>query len=532
MNVLPEDAFNGIDAETGQYLPSPFDPESRGTLYDGSLHPAAKREYRWVQERGERYPSRLPVDGVDPQKLSSSGWGVIFAPGLENRQEIERQLAPLLALRQEQAGDLYRSYEFEAGWTKYDFLYTHNGTIAGPVVPRKMPYYLLIVGDPRSIPFRFQYELDVEYAVGRIHFDDLEDYGRYASHVAAAERGEVARRPSRSTAFFGVERENDPATTLMSRGLIRPLMERLSEPDQETNPNPWDQIPLLADDAMKENLIALLHSQSIPGLLFTASHGATFQTPAMQNRYQGALVCQDWPGPSAEKRTVDRKHYFSADDVRDDANLQGLVALIYACYSAGTPQLSNFDHPVFAPTRELAPEPFVSALAKKLLRQGALAVAGHVERSWNSFFSWKTDGDQVQVVDSTLRRLLQGHRVGYAMEFVNHRHAELAVELNDRWGDREQLVKYSQKQFKRLWRATNDTRNFVIIGDPAVYIATEPTAARRDKSAFCDQSVGPCRSIEHDHLEEILKGLRTREPVSPSVSPAGAVRALRQRMEE
>ena len=49
------------------------------------------------------------------------------------------------------------------------------------VDPRRVPYYLLIVGESDSIPYRFQNQMDVQYAVWHIHFNALEYYANYSS---------------------------------------------------------------------------------------------------------------------------------------------------------------------------------------------------------------------------------------------------------------------------------------------------------------------------------------------------------------
>jgi hypothetical protein len=491
--------LNGVNGRTGESLNL-----TRSQLYDlariESPDPVHRRELEERRERDQTFPLGYKY-GVDPESLSSAGWGVIFAEQDTSQvQKLKEALKPLLDHRHSQAGDRYKEFDgqlgvaqhgdcYRGGDSKQGFLQRH-GKGTGVADPDKVPYYLLIVGSPETIPYDFQYQLDVQYAVGRLYFEQsaaadgpFDCYGRYAKGVVEAETGNIQR--AQKIALFGVQNPDDRPTFLSRTRLVEPLAERLKLPGWEV-----DAVPAtLANKAYLSNLVG---GNATPALLFTASHGMVFpKDDPLQMPHQGALLCGDWPGPLAwlcqGSKEIPHDYYLAGEDIPNTADLAGVIAFHFACFGAGTPHLNEYPHLAPLSPEAIASRSFVASLPQRLLghpKGAALAVIGHVERAWGwSFaYNWQGTGDQLESFESAMKTLMDGLPVGLAMESFGSRYAELSTELSEVNKKIDRGYQPDVEDLAARWTASNDARSYVIMGDPATRLPLRRTDKKGELS--------------------------------------------------
>lgn len=424
--------------------------------------------------------------GVDPNNLSEAGWGLIMPyasdPAAQQQNAAARDgLRELLAYRHEQAGDRYKEYVdaegYRPGESKSQFL-ARNGLGIGPVPPEVMPYYLLIAGDPSTIPYRFQEQLEVQFAVGRIHFDTPEQYANYGRAVVAAESN-PSRAPRRA-AFFAPTSPDDRHSEATARAFTLPLSAAVAA----TKPD-WQIITPTGAEATRERLSGLLQADA-PAFVYAAGHGMVFdESDPRKLAHQGALLCADWPGPQQWHAPIPPHFYFSADDVTGTSSP---ILMLLASYSNGTPG-SDWVRQRAQPSRGTpATSPaFVARMPQRLLGQGAgLAVIGLNDRRYSGSVAPQADLDRRRIDSHTqvIRRLLDGAPMGLALQTFGERYAELATQLS---------TEIEEVRFGRvpdapaladLWADVNDMRSVSIFGDPAARLPTQVSRGKNMAQSY------------------------------------------------
>lgn len=511
---------NGIDGTTGQYLLR-IDAATASRMAGHDPDPKELKLAQGAKVKSATTDHFGVVGDVNSMSIRQSRWAVVVSANED--AGVLKAIWPLIERRMEQMELKKRDFDFRAGENCTQWLGRHtdgmaktmaknwgevppvllhrpgesvnkflsrHGVSNGPVDPRRgVPYYLMLLsrpgplkeGDTTFVGLNFQYELDIFFAVGRLSFTDakgqydLAAYSKYAERVAAFERvNDAASRVSKEVVYFGTKHKLDRSTIRSADELIAPLARWHQGAGNTPAIGGYGHKLYLEGDATRANFEKILKGGDTgkpPALLFTASHGLGLPMGNDQLvMHQGALVTQDWTGLG----TIKRDHWFAGEDL-GDVNLEGTMAVLFACYGAGCPQFDEFVFDESEGRAQVAPFPFIAQLPQKLLQSGCLAVLGHVERAWtHSFTGGEAAKAQTQPFEDIITRLMQGHPVGDALDQFNviqgQRAARLADELEDlKFGKILDPVELSQ-----LWVSRNDARNYALLGDPAVKVPLPP----------------------------------------------------------
>jgi hypothetical protein len=453
----------GVIVETGETHP----PVTEAVL--DIISPEAKAILTHARERKKL---AIVATVTDPMDLSKSGWGVLFASDAD--PEVARQLQPLLEWRRGQVNNdqLFKVFEksagVRAGQSAQGWVAAKGVTLNAPVDPENgVPYYLLIVGSPARIPFEFQHLLDSQWSVGRLHFDNIDDYRAYATHVVEYERGAAAAR-QRLLALWMTKNKGDAATARVAGTLGPDFLGEAPKMHPIGRAQRFRIASYIGDDATKAKIGEVFRG-AIPGgppaLIFTASHGAEFAAAdaEVQRRRQGALITQEW----MRGQPVRPEQYFSADDLTPGAAVHGAIVFIFACFGAGCPAVDSYLRAPDGSALRLAPEPFIARLPQALLSRGALAVVAHVDRAFSYSFHDVLGTAHTQLLRDPLDRIMLGQRVGAAVEALNSSWGTLAAELGLLLATAPRSAAATSAAVN-LAIAREDSRNYVVLGDPAV----------------------------------------------------------------
>jgi hypothetical protein len=464
----------GVIAETGE-THEPWDPG------DGSgLKKPLPIEKARAKKPDEEKVLAVHADVTDPKDLKQTGWGVLFASDVD--PAIKAALQPLLDLRSSQVNNdaLFKIFEGPEGVKPKQpvaaWAASRGVALDAPVDPTSgVPFYLMIVGSLDRIPYEFQAQLDLQWAVGRLHFDKLEDYASYAQKVCEYETGKAPAQTKRA-ALWMPRNPLDMATPLLAGTMATNFLGQAEGSKPLGSAQGFKLTSFVGEgQATKQRLGGIFRGSidgGTPSLIFTGSHGAEWpmSDPEKQQALQGALVTQEW----TRGQPLEPDNYFAATDLPDDTKVHGTMVFLFACFGSGCPAQDSYYRASDGSPRALAPAPLVAKLPQALLSRGALAVIGHVDRAFSYAFENGQGTPQPQVLRDPLTYLMQGKPVGMATDPLNLLWSTLAARMGILLGSSSGgTVSAPSPALANMVIARDDARNYMILGDPAVRLRTE-----------------------------------------------------------
>lgn len=441
-------------------------------------------------------PDRLWSESVGANELPSQRWGVI-APVGDVGDALLDSLAPLISRRSEQQGApamVFRvpsdlSPDQAARWKKRYLRPEQDGD-------REVPRYLLLLGDLDQVPASLQTVLASDGFIGRLAFDQKDDYRAYAEKVLRWEEWPASAREG--DAVLHTIHDGTPAIVSGYQSIMAPGLKLLRQRRSLGEVQARDLRLAGGPQPSIDELWAAAESDR-PRVLVTMAHGegaplAGWRSAALQRRYQGAV-------------SFGNGVRLTGLDVENRSFLPGGIWFLLSCFGAGTPvtsvyqpwidelgQVGHVGRDVAYVLDSLALErPFIAGLPKALLANpnGPLAVIGHIDLAWSYSFMDLDDRPQHQRPGrfmNLVQSLLARDRVGVALRALSRLLGEVSTELLALDENSQPVPPRDRARRAHLWMLRNDLAGYVLIGDPAVRLPLAPeeimaTAAPAIRSA-------------------------------------------------
>lgn len=440
---------------------------------------------------GGKAPGYLWDEGGEPNDLHAQRWGILAPAGPRGDRLLEI-IAPLIARRREQQqGAPVRVYRLPATmsaaaaaqWKKTVFRPQGDLDV-------EIPRYQLILGDLHELPLAVQQVQGSDGYVGRLAFDRDDDYAAYVDKVLRWERAPSAHAAGR--AIFHSVHDGSAATELGHQALVRPGIAVLRERLERGQVNA-DRIVESGDPERPDPQGFLDAARADrPAFLFSLSHGEGpprrgWRSGAEQRQGQGAM-------------SFGREGRLRGEDLRDATFLPGGVWFMLACFGAGSPAESAYQHWLEElralghhqgrPEAVLAgiprERPFIAAAPRAALASpnGPLGFIGHIDLAWTYSFreldqrAANRPAKFMGVVRSVLKRDRLGVGLRELSRYLGQTNQELTDLADEERAGRVVVDPGRRAQKAHLWMLRQDLAAYVLLGDPAARVPlAEPGGA-------------------------------------------------------
>ena len=320
-----------------------------------------------------------------------------------------------------------------------------------------IPFYLLLWGGPRELPWELQFHLNLSFAVGRLHLtgNALTRYVRALAEPATAD--------VRQAVLWSVDHGVGDITSLLHNAITIPLLEELRR-DPDIGDGAMMIHPKYGIRATGQALVGALRERK-PALVVTTSHG---WLPNAGEQFAAEVGLP-----------VDDDHLpLDPALLLESWNPAGAVWYAHACCSAGSNHARSYSglladgSSAASVLRLLASRPAtVAALPTALLsaKQPLRAFIGHVEPTFDITIRDPATGQALtgSLVEALYRRLYQPFPIGYAW---GQWHAQTSAYLDRQISavhNFDRCVDGADEDALLSGLTAADHRSLVILGDPA-----------------------------------------------------------------